>query len=258
MSKNVMILFSGGLDSTYLMWKNLKKGNVIQPIYLEITNNENKVLVEKQQITLIVDELKKEFDKDINVDFPIIFEVIGINCNVSFSQPLIWSLSMAFAIKKNTDEIQIGYVVGDDALGSLTNIKKLFNSTKPFTYRHIPLKFPLIKKTKHMLMDELPEQYHKLITSCENPKLEKFGIKYKGSSYRFFEPCCDCVPCEKIISHNYFGSKNIRKKYEYPVYKKRKQEIEDYEIKHGLKEKENKNELNIQPIENEADKRTSN
>lgn len=48
MSKKVAILFSGGLDSTYLVWKNLKEGNVVLPIYVEIENNEVKTTMEKK------------------------------------------------------------------------------------------------------------------------------------------------------------------------------------------------------------------
>lgn len=234
MSKNVMILFSGGLDSTYLMWKNLKRGNIVQPVYFEVTNNYDKVIIEKQQIKLIINELNKEFDKNIRMEYPTIFGVNTWDHNVSFSQPLIWSLSMAFAVKRNTNEIQMGYIVGDDALTHLSKIKKLFKSTNPFTYKHIGVKFPLIEKFKYELMDELPPQYERLIVSCEDPKLKKFGMKHDGVSYRFFEPCCDCAACKKIISHDYFGSKIIENKYEYPLYKKRKGKVELYEMKHGL------------------------
>ena len=110
-----MILFSGGLDSTYLMWKNLKDGNRVHPVYLEIGNNTNKVTVEKQQIKLLAAEFEKEFDKHLRIEYPTMFELNGFNYNVSFTQPLIWSLCMAFAVERGIDEIQMGYVMGDDA-----------------------------------------------------------------------------------------------------------------------------------------------
>ena len=50
MSKKVAVLFSGGLDSTYLVWKNLKDGNEVQPIYIEIQNNKVKSTIEKNRI----------------------------------------------------------------------------------------------------------------------------------------------------------------------------------------------------------------
>ena len=57
--KRVGVLFSGGLDSTYLVWKNLKEGNTVVPIYLEIANNEDKSKLEKNRIEL----LRKVFNK---------------------------------------------------------------------------------------------------------------------------------------------------------------------------------------------------
>ena len=53
MSKKIAILFSGGLDSTYLMWKALKAGHDVYPIYIEVRNNEIKSLIEKQQCELL-------------------------------------------------------------------------------------------------------------------------------------------------------------------------------------------------------------
>lgn len=47
MNKKVAVLFSSGLDSTYLIWKNLNEGNEVFPIYITISNNENKTILEK-------------------------------------------------------------------------------------------------------------------------------------------------------------------------------------------------------------------
>ena len=232
MSKNVMILFSGGLDSTYLMWKNLKDGNKVHPVYLEITNNDKKTLVEKQQIELIVSELNKEFDENITIDYATEFGLKGWNNNVSFTQPLIWSLCMAFAVGHKIDEVHVGYVKGDDALLYLKEIKKLYYATKPFTHETPKLKFPLVKQKlcKDNMLDVLPDQYHRLIISCEDPILNKVGMKYKGKSYRTFEPCCTCVPCKKNIANHYYGSKIIRKKYNHLYYEWMKKEVKIFEI----------------------------
>jgi len=236
MSKTVAVLFSGGLDSTYLMWKNLKDGNNVQPIYCEIVNNENKTLIEKQQIKLILDEFAKEFGKRINVNFVNKFELTGSNVNVNFPQPLIWSLSMAFAVEDNTDEIQVGYVQGDDAILWQKEIRKLYSTTKHFT-RHCPkLKFPLLEEKLHKwnLIDELPNQYHNLITSCEDPNLKNIGIRYNYNSYRSFSPCCKCEPCKKIISHDCYGSEIIKRKYERPLYKTKKRDVLSFEERNNL------------------------
>jgi 7-cyano-7-deazaguanine synthase in queuosine biosynthesis len=60
--KKVAVLFSGGLDSTYLIWKNLKDGNQVFPIYVEIQNNETKTILEKNRTELLFREFSKEFN----------------------------------------------------------------------------------------------------------------------------------------------------------------------------------------------------
>ena len=50
MSKKVAVFFSGGLDSTYLVWKNLSDGNTVLPVYVEIENNEVKTILEKNRM----------------------------------------------------------------------------------------------------------------------------------------------------------------------------------------------------------------
>jgi len=57
--KKVAVLFSGGLDSTYLVWKNLNEGNIVYPIYIEIENNITKTILEKNRIELLYKEFYK-------------------------------------------------------------------------------------------------------------------------------------------------------------------------------------------------------
>ena len=43
---NLLIPFSSGLDSTYLTWKTLKKGDNVILLYFEIQNNNIKTRIE--------------------------------------------------------------------------------------------------------------------------------------------------------------------------------------------------------------------
>jgi len=62
--KKILIPFSGGLDSTYLVYKNLKEGNFVIPVYIEIIDAvQNKIIIEKQQAKKIAKKLKKRFNK---------------------------------------------------------------------------------------------------------------------------------------------------------------------------------------------------
>ena len=59
--KNVFILWSGGLDSTYLIYKNLNEGNKVISGYVSLLNNGKKVDMERQAIEKLKEEFNKEF-----------------------------------------------------------------------------------------------------------------------------------------------------------------------------------------------------
>ena len=122
-SKRVGVLFSGGLDSTYLVWRNLEDGNEVVPIYIEISNNENKSKLEKNRI----EALWKLFD-DVygNKIDRIVYSIkIDINAadNLTFKQVPVWVSGLVYSQNHGVQELQIGYVGGDDAIGHLDDIK---------------------------------------------------------------------------------------------------------------------------------------
>ena len=202
MSKKVIVLFSGGLDSTYLIWKNLKEENVVKPLYFEIENNVNKALVEKQQIKLLWNLFHDEFKDNIKpIEYTIKIDIDQNGTNeLTFEQVPIWLLGILFSIDRNYDEVQIAYVGNDDAISYLKEIKKIYKSYQDITHKLIPLKFPLRKIFKYKILNELPIIYRDLTFSCENPK-----IISNVNNDVMFEPCGCCIPCKKIIMSNNFN-----------------------------------------------------
>lgn len=213
MSKKIGVLFSSGLDSTYLVWKNLNDGNQVVPIYIEITNNKVKSIMEKNRIGLLHKEFKKEFnnindelnyyrDDNLMKDVHYVLDV-GVSANedsLHFKQVPIWILGIMFCQSLKLDEIQIGYVCNDDAIPYLQDIQKIYKSYQSITNNLIPLKFPLSKKRKWELVQDLPKKYLDLIFSCENARI----IGSEDAELIEYEPCCECVPCNTIISSNYY------------------------------------------------------
>ena len=201
MSKKIGVLFSSGLDSTYLVWKNLNDGNQVVPIYIEINNNKVKSIIEKNRIGLLHKEFEKEFNTKIK-DIQYIMDV-GVLANedsLYFRQVPIWILGIMFCQSLDIDEIQIGYVGNDDSISYLHDIQKIYKSYQSISNKLIPLKFPLAKKRKWELGQDLPKKYLDLIFSCENANIigseDAYNIEY--------EPCCECAPCKTIISTNYY------------------------------------------------------
>lgn len=213
-SKRVAVLFSGGLDSTYLIWKNLKDGNEVIPIYVEIENNETKSIIEKNRVKLLRNEFAKEFNSERrlirDVEFAIKVSVHANEGSLYFKQVPIWLFSAVFLQgMDNVDEIQIGYVCNDDAISYLDDIQNIYKSYQTVSEPMKPLAFPLTKKKKYDMAHELPKQYRDLIFSCEMAKI----IGSKDAEIIKYEACCECVPCKHIIADEYYGFKEYPEAY---------------------------------------------
>ena len=198
--KNVLIPFSGGLDSTYLVWKNLKEGNHVTVTYFEIKNNNTKVLLEHAHRDHLIRTFSREFsDKIKRSYFKYKITAESIENDYGLIQVPIWMLGAFMASNDKYDEIQMGYVMNDDALGYLKEIEELFNAYQPFSCKALPkMTFPIIKKQKEEMINELPPQYLNFVYSCENPHIIDETNKEIIYSY-----CDNCVPCKRYgrISH---------------------------------------------------------
>lgn len=200
--KHVAILFSSGLDSTYLLYKNLKEGNIVYPYYVDILNNTNKRIVEKQNIFMLYELFEKNFGEQINK--PKIIGEFSINVewgnDLLFVQLPIWIFGLSYIGVENLNEIQIGYVANDDAISYVEEIKMHYYANKWLHKNKRPkLTFPLIKNHKSQMMDDLPIEYKLFVSSCENPELKPYFYKIKDKRLQYYNPCGDCVACQRII-----------------------------------------------------------
>lgn len=215
MTKKVGVLFSGGLDSTYLVWKNLVDGNGVIPIYVEITNNRNKSILEKNRIKLLHKEFEKEFNTSTetlirNIQYRVKIDVDApFEDSLYFKQVPIWLLATLFSQNLDVDELQIGYVMNDDAISYLDDIQKVYQSYGSLLKYMKPLVFPLKKDNKNYMFRDLPSKYSDNIISCENASI----IGPEDAEVVKYEPCCECVPCSHIIASDYYGTGKFPNNY---------------------------------------------
>lgn len=192
--KKIAVLFSGGLDSTYLVYKNLMKGNIVVPAYMEILNNHNKSAAEKQQI----EKLWKVFDNQFpgmikNIRYPISARADNSKSNLVFVQIPIFLIGSLYCMGKDIHEMQIGYIMNDDAVSYIDDFTRAWEGLKGLAGDEElpPLTFPLMKYNKTQIADLLPIRYKELTFSCENPKTvdvkNKEKVKYKA--------CGKCAAC---------------------------------------------------------------
>ena len=175
MSKKVAILFSGGLDSTALAYQNCLEGNDVLLVYTKILNNPNKTKRELESCHKIKEIL---FDKFPNMQLTLAINEVKIgrnNENLNFAQIPVHFLSMVETCCNHwVDEIQIGYVMGDDAISYLDDLRKLYKDHR-FLFEQEPpkLTFPLTKTKKIYINgkyrnDNVFKELLKHVTFCES------------------------------------------------------------------------------------------
>lgn len=199
--KSVAVLMSGGLDSTYLIYKNLLEGNTVYPIYIKIENNTEKIKLEEYVIDKLLERFRNKYSWDKLKD---LHKVLSVDikdryCGLIFVQAPIWLTGILFITDLPVDEIQIGYVSGDDALSYLDDFKRIYNSYKSILHSKCPkLTFPLKKANKELMSGELPQEYKDLIFYCESPVLDDNA---EGG-----ELCTWCPSCKR---YKYLGLDHI-------------------------------------------------
>jgi hypothetical protein len=86
-----------------------------------------------------------------------------------FSQPLIWLFAALYWCRKYHDELCIGYILGDQMISFLDDLRNIWSSMTSFKSDLPPLSFPLIKTEKSSINSSLPPDILKLCVWCENP-----------------------------------------------------------------------------------------
>jgi len=228
--KRIAILFSGGLDSTYLVYKALKDGHDVTPVYIEILNNPGKSTIEKQAIFqqfLVFKTQNKELTgKLMSPQLVGKMEVWkSWDSDLQFNQVPIWLLCIQYMDYRDFDEIQIGYVANDDANAFLSDISKTFKQLMWMRSTDgrpkAKLTFPLARIQKQEIIEELPYAFREHLYSCETPILletkHKIEIPELDMNSQFqrtflgndegmvedYEVCGSCSSCHKIFTNEY-------------------------------------------------------
>jgi len=185
MWKNIVILFTGGLDSTYLLYKNLKEGNHVDIIYTKIQNNPEKTQSEIHAIDEIIVEMNRLFSPcSISFKYNSV-EINALADGIRLKQLPSHMLTVMHGIHDLQSEVQLGYCMNDDMVSYIEDLKKLYESWMPFCAPGMPnITFPLLKIHKIDMLRELPKSLRDLVFSCENPP-------------ELCKPCGECDSCRK-------------------------------------------------------------
>lgn len=183
---HLLVAWSGGLDSTYLIWKAIQLGIKVDAAYFELVNNATKVKREQMAIGALL----PYFNQNPNFKFlgtTVKFE-IGNDHEVvgSYLQQVpIWLSSIVYSYNEKHNKIALGYVTGDDDISYLPEIQGIYAAvSKMFRTDKIPeLVIPLRKISKWVELQELPHDIINSVTFCEE-------VLADGE-----DNCGKCAPC---------------------------------------------------------------
>ena len=189
----VIVLWSGGMDSTFLVKKYMDEGHKVDAVYFTLENNDTKTKMELQA-TKKLSKFFNEMSNEGKGEFLFSNQAMG-RAEVSRGGDIVahqvpfWILAALFSIDSSVDEVAIGYVQNDCMISFLDDIRRVYKAYQPFfSYKLPKLVFPLMKWTKQEIKDALAKELMDLCVWCECPT-ELVGDRY--------EPCGHCSPCKR-------------------------------------------------------------
>lgn len=190
-----LVLFSGGLDSTFLLYSLLDVVPV-DILYVDGCQGVSKATAELKAREKIIRLLESRGDLRLSCTFKVRNQIIANHGNeviaeYRFAQVLPWIYGAISNYTREHSSVAISYVLGDDICGDLKDVRTAWDLISNFTKQHpVPLAFPLRRIRKTDIYKILPEKLLKLVWVCENPN----EIKRAGRG-TVFKPCGKCVPC---------------------------------------------------------------
>ena len=192
----MLISWSAGLDSTYLLLCELFSDHYTPKLVRTISINSVQILPskkEKEQRKIIKNILKKSYNKTFESQEVNISETKpgGIpNPSEGLSQPSMW-ISLATLYLNLDEDLYIGYVRGDDFWHYRNCAVKAFKSQQKLLGKKGKLLFPLEWEIKARMIAHLKKNFKDIydqITYCE--EFEK-------------EPCGVCASCKRHLLAEY-------------------------------------------------------
>ena len=202
--KNVLCAWSGGLDSTAMIYRYLQKGWHVDALTVNIINNAEQNERENIAINAMLPFLEKyDFTRLQSSNFEIKGSGVW-----SLAQAPIWITSLLYAVTTAHNECAIGYVSNDDAISFLHDINKAWISLGKVLLRGpVPrLVFPVAKVNKIELYNLLTPELQKHISWCAaGYKLTEDETAGRG-----------CGICHSCLRMKYTGLWAPKEKFVFP------------------------------------------
>lgn len=198
--KPVVVIWSGGFDSTYLIAKMLKDHRDVIAITIDHQMTGINRLVEESQavknLTPLLEKLSEDCSVNISFHTLTVSNVTNMDNGslISFDnaysdcyggqiicQPVFW-LCNALPLLPNGCEISLSYIAGDRSLSKLSYIENIIENAAKVMNKSFTVTTPLIYKRKADILFQLREIDEKFIDICYS------------CEYVYRSRCGGCVP----------------------------------------------------------------
>jgi 7-cyano-7-deazaguanine synthase in queuosine biosynthesis len=183
-----LVLFSGGMDSTYLVSYMLSEDGPVDILYVNGGQSREKMRLELEARDRLIEFMNREYPNKIQRQYEILQPVyIHDGCNKKWIQPNAW-MQGAFRVLDASRHscVRIAYVNSDGAyFGShLSDIKAQWKSMLKVGFKgdHIPLEFAILHMDKLEVLEAIDKRLLPMVWVCEMPSDGK--------------ACQKCSPCK--------------------------------------------------------------
>lgn len=170
--KKALVLWSGGFDSTSLIFYYLDKGYEVDTVAGSIEGNEGQSISEKFA-RLQMQTMMQRDKLPVNFFTSSTFDIRKNNSSCGVCQPVLWLNLLFFNIKEFHDVAAMGYVKGDDVWHYKTEVFDVWNSMMKFRHNNEKaiLEFPFEWETKEEIARSCwtkeRQKYFKFLSSSE-------------------------------------------------------------------------------------------
>lgn len=188
MKPSILVMFSGGLDSTGMLWKLIHSDAPLHIHHMNLINREKRALAESKSVSKILDCVSKikefgysesthkypSFENRIMWDSDIVAFVAGSIC---LSMPFIKHIAIGMtSTDLNNQTLSNRIVRSQKILDAFTTATKIY---------------PVKDMTKKEIWESLPDEIKELTWSCRTPRY-KDGIPLRCNR------CNTCKELEKL------------------------------------------------------------
>ena len=172
MKPKILVMFSGGLDSTGVLWKLLNEKKSLHAHHLYLVNKENRAQAEDKAVKSIVEYMKKINEFTYSESY---HEHPAYNGNFMWDSDIYNFIAGTICLSlRSIEEVAIGRTKSDLGVDQRAERgTKILHTFNP----NIKKIYPVGDMTKKQIYEMLPEKLRNLTWSCRTPIYEENHIK---------------------------------------------------------------------------------